>query len=283
MKKIIAMLLAVMTIVSLFAGCGAAKKSMLVNEGKLTVAISPDFAPMEFVIYNENGEAVISGFDVMLSNYMAEELGLELQLMPMDFFACQAAVAAGTVDMSISGYSYSEDRAANYNLSDIYYAGDNETEQILITTAENAGKFTDAASLAGLKVGAQAASLQESLCKEQLPDCELVVYTDVNTGALQLKKGDFDVMAVAAGNGEALIASNPELALSGFEFVVTSEQENNLILLKKGNDELTAKVNEVLAKALAANLYDGWYAEAKELAGIGVNVSYDEAGNPITE
>ena len=256
---------------------------MLVNDGKLTVAISPDFAPMEFVIYDEAGNAVISGFDVMLANYIADEMGLELQLMPMDFGACQAAVAAGTVDMSISGYSYTEERAANYNLSDVYYAGDNETEQVLITTAENAGKYTDAASLAGLKVGAQTASLQESLCKEQLPDTELVIFTDINTGALQLKKGDFDVMAVAGGNADAIIAANPDLALAGFNFEVSSEEENNLIMLKKGNDELTEKVNEILAKALETGMYPEWYAEAEELAGIGSEVSYDENGNPITE
>jgi polar amino acid transport system substrate-binding protein len=186
------------------------------------------------------------GFDVFLSKYLAEEMGLELVIMPMDFGACQAAVAMGAVDMSISGYSWTEERAANYNLSDYYYAGENETEQVLITTKDNAGKFTTVESMAGLKVGAQAASLQEGLCKEQLPDNELVVYTDINTGVLQLKKGDFQIMAVATGNADAIIAANPDLALAGFEFDVSEEESNNLILLKKGNDQLTAEVNKAL-------------------------------------
>ena len=261
---------------SLFAGCGAAKSSTL------KVAISPDFAPMEFVIYNEKGEAEYAGFDVMLAEYIAQEIGVELQLMPMDFGACQAAVAAGTVDMSISGFSWTEERAANYNLSDYYYAGDNETEQVLITTKDNEGKFTTVESMAGLKVGAQAASLQEGLCKEQLPENELVVYTDINTGVLQLKKGDFQIMAVATGNADAIIAANPDLALAGFNFDVSEEESNNLILLKKGNDQLTAEVNKILAKAYEAGKYGEWYAKAEELAGIGVEISYDENGNPIT-
>ena len=54
-----------------------------------------------------------------------------------------------------------------------------------------------------------------------------------------------------------------------------------MILLKKGSDALTAKVNELLAKAYEAGYYGEWYAAAKELAGIGVEVSYDENGNPI--
>ena len=279
MKKFIAMLLALTMLVTLFAGCSAAGS----KKNVLKVAISPDFAPMEFVIYNDKGEAEFAGFDVMLAEYIAAELGMELQIMPMDFGACQAAVSTGAVDMSISGFSWTEERAQNYNLSDYYYAGDNETEQVLITVAANAGKYTTVDALKGLKVGAQSASLQEALCKEQLPDSPLVVFTDINTGVLQLKKGDFDVMAVATGNADAIINSNPDLALAGFNFEVSEEESNNLILLKKGNDELTQKVNEILAKAYAAGKYGEWYAAAEELAGIGVEISYDENGNPITD
>ena len=275
MKKIISLALVLIMVLSLFAGCGAKKDT-------LKVAISPDFAPMEFVDPSKTGQEQYVGFDVFLAKFIAEELGQELDIMPMDFGACQTAVAMGTVDMSISGFSWTEERAENYNLSDYYYAGDNETEQVLITTAANAGKFTSAADLAGLKVGAQAASLQEAMCKDQLPDTELVVFTDINTGVLQLKKGDFDVMAVATGNADAIIASNSDVALAGFNFEVSDAESNNLILLKKGNDELTKKVNEILAKAYAAGYYGEWYAAAEELAGIGVEVSYDENGNPIT-
>ena len=236
MKKMIAMTLALIMALSLFAGCGATKPAETDPPKEvLKVGISPDFAPMEFVVITD-GESKISGFDVMLAEYIAQEMGKELQLMPMDFYACQTAVAMGTVDMSISGFSWTEERAANYNLSDYYYAGDNETEQVLITTKDNAGKFTTVESMAGLKVGAQAASLQEGLCKEQLPNTELVVFTDINTGILQLKKG---------------------------------------------NDELTAEVNKILAKALEAGKYGEWYAAAEELAGIGQEISYDENGNPI--
>ena len=42
-------------------------------------------------------------------------------------------------------------------------------------------------------------------------------------------------------------------------------------------------VNELLAKAKAAGLYEGWYAEALELAGAGVEVSYDDDGYVATE
>ena len=285
MKKLMTMILATVMVLSLFAGCGSSTGSAneynLVNPGKLTVSLSPDFSPMEFVDPSKSGQEQYVGFDVTLAKYLADELGLELVIMPMDFNACQTAVAMGTVDMSISGYSKTDERAENYNLSDFYYAGDNETQQVLITLADNEGKYATAESLAGLKVGAQAASLQANLCTNQLPDTELVIFGDLTTGLLQLKNGDFDVMAVADGNADAIIANNPDIIKAGFEFTVTSDEENNVIMLKKGNDTLTAKVNELLAKAYDAGYYGDWYAQAKELAGIGVEVSYDENGNPI--
>ena len=276
MKKMFAVALAALMIVSMFAGCSSSggKKEVL------TVALSPDFAPMEFVDATKTGQDKYVGFDVSLAKFIADELNMELEIKPMSFDACQTAVGLGNVDMSISGFSWTEDRAENYNLSDYYWAGDNESEQTLITLADNAGKYTTAQDLAGLKVGAQTASLQESLCKEQLPDCELVITADLTTALMQLRNGDFDVLAVAKGNGDAIIASNPDIALSGFYFEVDEKYTGNVILLNKESDELTAKVNEILAKAEAAGYYTTWYDAAKAIAGI--EVSYDEAGNEIS-
>lgn len=280
MKKIFALTLAVLMVMGLFAGCTNSQTANgLLNEGKLVVSLSPDFSPMEFVDPNKEGQDKFVGFDVALAKYIAQELGVELEIKPMDFDACQLAVGSGTVDMSISGYSWTEKREKNYNMSDYYYAGENETEQVLIVLKENAGKYTTAESLKGLKIGAQGASLQEELVKSQLPDCTLVSYTDINTGLQQLKKGDFVAMAVAIGNANALINNNSDVVMSGFQFEVDEKETNNLILLKKGNDTLTEKVNEILAKAKAAGLYEIWYEEALNTAG--VDISYDADGNPI--
>ena len=86
MKKIIAIALAAMLALSLFAGCGAAAPAApapeaaatfkTVTPGKMTVAISPDFAPMEFVDPTKSGQDMYVGFDVTLANYIADKLGL---------------------------------------------------------------------------------------------------------------------------------------------------------------------------------------------------------------
>ena len=279
MKKVFAFAMALCLLICCMAGCSSTGSAS--KKGTLKVAMSPDFAPMEFMDMTKTGQDQYVGFDVSLAKFIASEMGKELEILPMSFDACQTAVATGKVDMAISGFSWMPEREENYNLSDYYQAGDNETEQVLITLASNGDKFATAEALAGHKVGAQTASLQEGLCESQLPDCEIVPVGDITTGLLQLEKGDFDVMAVAAGNARAIIASNPQYAMSGFEFEVDPKMTDNLILLKKGADELTAQVNEILAKAKAAGYYETWYNEALETAG--VDVSFDDDGNMITD
>ena len=294
MKKFLASILSMLMILGCLAGCTAPEGDSAetyytvsgnfqnvsvktITEGKLTVAISPDFAPMEFVDPTKTGQDMYVGFDVILAHYIADELGLELVLMPMDFYACQTAVYTGIVDMSISGYSWTPERAENANLSNYYYAGDNEDEQVLITLKGNEGKFDTAEKLAGIKIGAQNASLQQSMVEDQLPDSTLVPFTDLGTAVLQLKSGDFDCVAVAGGNADAIIASNPEIIKSGFSFYVDPKETGNVVLLQKGADELTEIVNQILAQS--ETYWGDWYAAAQEISGI--EQSYDDNGEAI--
>lgn len=280
MKKLISAALVLAMVLS-FAGCNSSKKETL------KVATSPDFAPMEFVDSGKKGQESYVGFDITLAKYIAEGMGKELEIVPMSFDACQVAVEVGSVDMSISGFSWTAKRAENYNMSDYYYAGDNETEQTIVTTKANEGKFTSAADFSGKKIAAQTASLQLDLCKEQLPaDCEIVEVGDLTTAFLQLQNGDFDGIAVAVGQAKVFISNNAETtALSGFNFEVDPKSVGNVVLMPKGADELTAKVNEILAKAYNEGLYEKWYADALELSGVETaqEVSYDDDGNVASD
>lgn len=282
MKKFLS---AILVLVMLFTLCACNGSSS--EKEVLKVATSPDFAPMEFVDSSKKGQESYVGFDITLAKYIAENLGKELEIVPMSFDASMIAVETGTVDMAISGFSWTEKRAQGFNLSDYYYAGDNESEQTIVTTKANEGKFTSAEDFSGLKIAAQTSSLQLDLCKEQLPaDCEIIEIGDLTTAFLQLQNGDFDGIAVAAGQAKVFVANNENsVALSGFDFVVDPASVGNVVLMQKGADELTAKVNEILAKAFDAGLYSGWYDEALELSGVDTasEVSYDDNGNVIED
>ena len=276
MKKFVSLFIAlVLTVLPMIA---------LADNGVLTVALSPDFAPMEFCDTSKSGADMYVGFDVELAKFIAAELGLTLEIKPMSFDACQTAVQTGAVDMSISGYSKTDERAANFELSDFYYAGDNETQQSIIVLKDKEGTFSKAEDFSGLVIGAQDASLQKDLCESQLPgDITIKLFKDINDAVMSLMTGKIDAIAVAHGNGEAIMANNDSIAFSGFDFEVTEDQSNNVILIQKGNTDMLEKVNACLAKAYAEGLYPIWYKEAKELAGIdtAADISFDEEGNQV--
>ena len=281
MKKGFALLLCLCLLLSL-AACGTpdnSKEIQTVREGKLTVAFSPDFAPMEFVDLTKEGQDRYVGFDVTLAKFVAENLRLQLVLVPMSFDACQKAVAEGSVDMSISGFNWSQEREDNYNLSDYYYATVSHDAQVLITLSGNADAFATAEGLAGARIGVQKSSTQEDLAAEQLPDSQHIPFENLDEAVEQLLSGEYDCIAVADGNADAIIAAHPEIIKSGFRFEITEKQTGNLILMQKGNDELTQLVNNILKKA--EMYYETWYADARATAGI--ETSYDDEGNPITD
>ena len=287
MKKLFAMLLALVMTMGLMA-CGAQPTAAndtdgdaagedggvtepanalekIKADGVLTVALSPDFSPMEFVDSSKTGQDQYVGFDITLAKYIAENLGVELAIEPMGFDASQTAVYTGSVPMSISGYSWTEDRAQNYELSDYYYAGENETRQALLIKKENADKYTSPEDLAGQDVGAQNASLQMQLVTEQLTGANPISIGDITVGVMELKSGNIEALAVAYGNAEMIVDANPDLVICTWEFDVKAEYSANVIMMQKGETELLDAVNAILAQAKEANLYDGWYKDAVEL------------------
>ena len=270
MKKIVCLALALVMILAL-AACGSGPKENqalkdIKKSGVLTVALSPDFSPMEFVDSSKEGQQSYVGFDVSLAKYLAEELGVKLEIQAMSFDACQTAVSSGSIPVSISGYSWTESRAENYELSDYYYAGDNETEQVILIRAEDAEKYTKAEDFDGVSVGAQNASLQMDLVTSQLPNAKAVTIGEIGVGVMELESGNIEALAVADGNGTQIIANHPGLVKCAWEFEVAEEFEANVILIHKGETDLLNAINAALAKAYEGGLYDGWYQEALDVA-----------------
>lgn len=269
MKKFVCLLLAALTVFALCA-CGSSGEKSALQEikdsGVLTVALSPDFSPMEFVDSSKTGQEQYVGFDVMLAQFIAEELGVKLEIQAMSFDACQTAVSTGSVPLSISGFSWTEERAENFELSDYYYAGENETEQVLLIRKADADKYKTAEDFDGVDVGAQNASLQMMMVTEQLPNAKPYTIGDIGVGVLELQSGNIEALAVAAGNAEMIIDSNPDLMVCEWEFDVKAEYEANVVLITKGETELLEAVNAALQKAYDEGYYGVWYEEAVELA-----------------
>jgi len=232
-----------------------------ITEGVLTVATSPDYAPYEFYAIDEAGNASLAGFDIELAKYIAAELGLEIEFIPMDFDGVLMEVGLGTVDMGVAGLSPDPERAESMLFSDSYYDGG----QAFITHKDNVGVFTDLESLnqTGYQIGAQVASIQEGLAQEYSADADLVSLPKVTDIIAELIGGKLDGAYVETAVAESYQKNYPELVMV---CEVPYDAEGNVIGIPKGNEALLEAVNAALAKCVESGAFDDFVAQANELA-----------------
>ena len=232
-----------------------------VTDGKLTVATSPDFAPYEFYAIDDNGDPVLAGFDPALAQYVADYLGLELEIVPMDFDGVLAELANGTVDLGMAGLSPDPKRADSMNFSDIYYTGG----QSFVCVQSNKDKFTDLASTNNpeFSIGAQTGSIQVDLAEINSPDADIVQLTKVTDIVAELLSGKLDGAYIETAVALSYAQNYPELCVL---LDVPYDSEGSSIGVVKGNDALLAAVNEAIAAALADGSMDKFVAEANEKA-----------------
>ncbi len=232
-----------------------------VVDGKLTVATSPDFAPYEFYAINADGKAELAGFDVALAGYIADFLGLELDVIPMDFDGVLNELAAGGVDLGLAGLSPDPERMDAMSFSDLYYIGG----QSFVTIAGSEDKFPtlDDANKAEFSIGAQNGSIQMDLANEYTPDADIIPLVKVTDIIAELRGGKLDGAFIETAVAENYAKSYPELIVL---HEVPYDVAGSAVGVVKGNDALLAGVNLAIAAVLADGSMDKFIAEANELS-----------------
>ena len=279
MKKIIAMLLALAMILCAFAGCSGSQttedttdysamtidelKPLLqtITEGKLTVATSPDFAPYEFYALDDAGNPTLAGFDVALAQYVADYLGLELEIVPMDFDGTITELGNKKCDLSMAGYSPDPDREIVMDFSNIYYAGG----QSFVTVKGNEDLFPTLADAnkAEYQIGAQIGSIQADLAKEHTADADIVELGKVTDIIAEVIGGKLDGAFIETVVAETYAKNYPELCVV---LPVPYDAEGSVIGVNKNNPALLAAVNLAIAAALEDGSMAQFVADANELS-----------------
>lgn len=232
-----------------------------VTEGTLTVATSPDFAPYEFYAIDENGEPQLAGFDMALAAYIADYLGLELEVIPVDFDGVLNELAAGNVDLGMAGLSPDPTRMDAMDFSDIYYQGG----QSFVTVEDKVDLFPDleSANNPEYSIGAQNGSIQMDLANEFTPDADIVALVKVTDIVAELLSDKLDGAFIETAVAENYAITNPGLAVI---LDVPYDVEGSSVGVVKGNEALLAGVNMAIAAAIADGSMDTFVAEANELS-----------------
>ena len=232
-----------------------------VTDGKLTVATSPDFAPYEFYAIDEDGTPSLAGFDMALAQYIADYMGLELEVVTVDFDGVLTELQTKSVDLGMAGLSPDPVREAAMDFSDIYYEGG----QSLVTVNDNADTYnsTDAVNDPSVSVGAQTGSIQLDLAQKNSPDADIVSLPKVTDIISELLAGKLDAAYIETDVAKSYQKNDPDLEIVAD---VPYDVVGSSIGVSKGNAELLAAVNEAIAAAKADGSLEEYIAEANALA-----------------
>lgn len=270
MKKLIALMLAVLMAVSVFAGCAVTEEDgpgsnkynlQTVKEGYLTVVTSPDYAPYEFYALDAEGKPTLAGFDMDLAKYIADYLGLTLEVIPVDFNGIIGEMGAGVADLAMAGLSPDPDRLEKMDFSDIYYGG----KQAFVTIKSKKDQFTDLNSTnkAEYSIGAQNGTIQMELAAQYSSDAEIVSLTKATDIIADLVAGNLDGAYIEWDVAVSYQKNYPDLEIL---CEVPYEADGNVIGVAKGNADLLTYVNEALHKCVDEGTFNQYLEKANTLA-----------------
>lgn len=189
MKKIIAMLLAVMLMLTCFTACGAKPDSDMAyvqKNGKIVVGIT-DYAPMDYK--DENGEW--TGFDAEFARLFAEELGVDCEFFVIPNWGTKfMELETKQIDAVWNGMTITEEAETNSSVSAPYVIN----AQVVVMKADAVENYADAEALAGLNIAVESGSAGES-CANEI----------ANVNVIPLQNQEAALMEVAAGTSDACI------------------------------------------------------------------------------
>lgn len=234
--------------------------------GVLRVATEPYFPPQEFIDDSLQGQAQYVGADMELARRIAERMGVELQIVPMEFTQVLAAVAENECDLAISALAFTPGRAGSSEMSKGYYFAEGDAGSGVLIRAEDAEKYLGLDDFAGCDIVAQNGSLQESIAAENLRDYRQ--FRRVSTMAevyRAVENGEADAAIVDAETALDYIANNPDCGLrviDGVRIPLDEQYSGDRIAARKGELQLMYFVNGVIDEVLESGEYRQWYEEA---------------------
>lgn len=251
----------------------------ILDKGQIVLATSPDYPPSEFV----DDQGNVKGSDIMLAQYIANSLGVDLKVETMDFNAVLTAVDTGKVDIGISGFGYKADRAEQFELSHGYQSSSAAAHHTLLVPAEKADEYKSLADFSGKKIDTQANSLQEMYVTDQIPDADLQKVATLDQAILELQTGKIDAIALDSTTAKNYAETSDGMFVSvyeknGVEFDLNqyADESGNVAAVKKGETSLIDAVNQVIDSLATSgkyesNLYTDMYYAACDAAGVSPN------------
>ena len=266
-KNLLIFSLFMITLLITTVGCSATaedaqaenKLEEIQASGKLVLGTSADYPPYEF--YAEiDGELQIVGFDIDIAKEIAKDMGVELEIVDMQFDGLLAALVADNIDMIVAGMAATEERKESVDFSTSYY----EAEQTMLVRKEDYEKFQSISDLEDHRIGVQMATVQEGIAQEQVSNAkEIKSLGKISDLVLELNYGNIDSIILVDTVAMAYAENNEDLTLSQISF---GKEDGVAAAVAKGHEEFLASVNQTLERVIADGSLDQFIEDAVILA-----------------
>ena len=247
MKKILALVLALVLCLGCFAACGGNDADT--NDGTekevLTMCTNATFPPYEYY----DGDKII-GIDAEIAQAIADKLGMELVIEDMEFNSIISYVNANDNAFGMAGMTVTEDRKKTVDFTTSYAKG----IQSVIVKADSDIKSID--DLAGKKIGVQLSTTGDIYATKDFGADFVTQYNKATDCVLGLTKGDVDAVIIDNAPAKVFVEQNEGLVLLDAAYA----DEDYAIAVKKGDAELLEKLDSAITELIA----DGTVAKIVE-------------------
>ena len=249
MKKIIALLLSMMMVLSM-AACGSSGASSAASQsapastaastgeadgseattaaipgledGVFTVAMECAYAPYNWTQTDDSNGAVpikdsneyANGYDIMIAQKICEANGWQLEVIRSDWDSLVPSVQAGTIDAAIAGQSMTAERSEQVDFAGPYFYA------TIVCVTKNDSPYADATSIADLAGGtctAQIATIWYDKCLPQIENANILTASETAPAMLMaLESNQADFICTDMPTAQAAVAAYPDMKILDF-------------------------------------------------------------------
>ena len=274
-KKMMMIALSAVMVLAL-AACGGSgssssdseggKLAAIQEKGKIVVCTDAAWAPFEYI--GEGGQP--TGIDIEIAQYIADQLGVELEISNIAFDTIPTALVNGDADLALACITITDERKEQMAFTDPYTS----VQQYMVVTADSDIDAMD--DLAGKMIGTHLGTTGDFLVSDEVDSGVLAgsgaqnnQYKALPDAAEELKSGTLSAIVCDSVLAENLVTANGD-ALKCFPVVYAdgteAEVENIGAAMAQGDDEFTAKINEIVQELVANGQIDEWFVKHSEEA-----------------